>query len=567
MREKKKKEYSSLAWQVVFFPIGIVIVICIISVMLSVVGIMNLWKQQADSITSIMSVSANQLESELDQISSAAATYISSSSSFRYLSKLENTNEIGKYLGYRYDTINWMTEQGRRHKCIDGIMVYYENIDLLIYHSNVMNFSMHKYAFSQIGTDRTYDRWEITEVEDVYYLFCIKKYGTFYYAVWMPVDSVMKQLNIQSFLLSADVYFFDYRNVNTIKEEKLNKGLYQSECGKDKEWIKLSGKYYYRMTGKMNNGELGLGVLVTAKSIRNFVPKSFQWIIVLVVFSIIFIPVLLKWLRIKVAKPMGVLDEAMKRVANGEMDYRITIESHDFQNELERLSSGFNEMLDEINSLEVNLYKTQLREQKIKYKYISQMIRPHFVLNALNIVCSYRDTEFAQAKKLVGYLMEYFRYIVYLKTDYVELKQEMHYIETYLKIQKERYLDAFDFFVEWEAEVSGIMIPPLILQTFVENCIKYGKRDDEINFVYVLAGIENDKLKLMIADSGYGFSKESLDAINRFIETREYNDELGVGIQNAIERMDISYGERVEVKAGNVLSGGAIFTIYLPMNI
>ena len=138
-------------------------------------------------------------------------------------------------------------------------------------------------------------------------------------------------------------------------------------------------------------------------------------------------------------------------------------------------------------------------------------------------------------------------------------------MENYLKIQKERYLDRFEYFVEWEVGVQHLPLPPLIIQTFVENCIKYGMRGEGKTFIYVLASLEGEHLKLMIADTGNGFSQEVMDKVRTFIDTRIHQEGLGVGIQNAFERLYILYGEGVEVKLRNALSGGAVVELYLPI--
>ena len=85
-------------------------------------------------------------------------------------------------------------------------------------------------------------------------------------------------------------------------------------------------------------------------------------------------------------------------------------------------------------------------------------------------------------------------------------------------------------------------------------------------FVYVLANEQDGLLKLVIADSGNGFSGEVLEKIETFIKTREYCDDLGIGIQNAIERMDILYGKHVDVHIHNALYGGAVVELFLPLS-
>ena len=145
------------------------------------------------------------------------------------------------------------------------------------------------------------------------------------------------------------------------------------------------------------------------------------------------------------------------------------------------------------------------------------------------------------------------------------MEQELRHVENYLNIQKERYLDRFDFFVEWEVAARSLLLPPLIIQTFVENCIKYGMAGDRKTFIYALASRKEHCHNLMIADTGNGFSEATLERLSHFIETREHQEGLGVGIENAIERMDILYEQRVEIRVRNALSGGAVVELSLPL--
>ncbi|MBP3900789.1 MAG: histidine kinase [Blautia sp.] len=165
---------------------------------------------------------------------------------------------------------------------------------------------------------------------------------------------------------------------------------------------------------------------------------------------------------------------------------------------------------------------------------------------------------------MVMYLVNYFRYIVNLRVDFVELSQEFRHVENYLNIQKERTQNKIESFVEWEQSVGDALIPPLILQTFVENSIKYAVNDNKL-YVIVRAQEEEGKVKIRVSDTGQGYRQETLDRINRFLETREDDGSLGVGIVNAVERMDILYHGEVLLRVGNAEGGGAYTEIILPL--
>ena len=68
---------------------------------------------------------------------------------------------------------------------------------------------------------------------------------------------------------------------------------------------------------------------------------------------------------------------------------------------------------------------------------------------------------------------KYFRYIFQSGDNVVRLEDEIEHVRIYLEIQKHRYRDAFSYHIDFEEELTGLTIPPLVLQTFIENAVKY----------------------------------------------------------------------------------------------
>lgn len=109
------------------------------------------------------------------------------------------------------------------------------------------------------------------------------------------------------------------------------------------------------------------------------------------------------------------------------------------------------------------------------------------------------------------------------------------------------------------------MLPPLIIQNFVENSIKNSIDLDQKIRVYVLAEkLGKDYMRIRIADTGAGFPQKVLDAIMRFKTSHKPEPDLGVGISNAILRLDILYDSVPELRIYNSPAGGATVDILLP---
>lgn len=559
----EQKKTQSIVRRVVLLPMSVMTIIVCITIVSCVIGFLNMRQQMIDSNISTLQISQNQLENLLKQIDHAFIEYWNSNESYAYLKGYNRSTPREQYLVHESDTLTWMRTLSNSYEEVQGTFAYYENIGNYLFRGNT-NPNVNAYIKTRVQSGHTSsNHWELATIGGQQYLLIIKHYNRFYGGVWIPVDILTQNLNLDSEGYRGYVYLIDSSRRNTLADTEACRMLLEE--GGAKARLLVRDQMLYNYLADSSQEDLMLGILIPQTSLIEDIPLLNKGIFILAMLSVLLVPVLVLWLRRKIAVPVRAIDDAMQLIGEGNMDYRIPLPDKKAYDEFDRLFARFNQMMDEWNELEFKLYKTKLREQQTELKYISQQIRPHFILNALNIIYTYEENEFPLVRKMVLYLTEYFRYIVNLRVDFVEVEQELRHIENYLNIQKERYLDRFDFFVEWEVAAQKLLLPPLIIQTFVENCMKYGMAGDRKTFIYVLASRKEHTLSLMIADTGNGFSEETLARINRFIQTREHQDGLGVGIENAIERMDILYEERVNVNVRNALSGGAVVELSLPL--
>ena len=443
---------------------------------------------------------------------------------------------------------------------VDGILLYFPNISR-------MNFrGSRQMELKEILTEQlleqtaVYNHWHLVSAEQTYLVYIMKS-GDACCGCWMSADNVLNRLGLQSSDLYTGIVFFeDVFGSNSLQDNNLETVVLEAEddnsgTGKDGYHV-----YYTKNT----NHAVYMGLVIHNRSFFEQLSLPQRIIFLLAIFGFLATIIVVLWLNHRISRPIMALVDAMDRYGNGEVEYRLEERNARTTDEFDLLGHSLNEMMDKVNELEFNLYETRLREQDIQMKYISQQIRPHFILNALNVIYTYDEDEFPLVKKMVIYLVNYFRYIVNLKKDFVELRYEFRHVENYLNIQKERTQNKIDFYVEWEHSVSDVLIPPLILQTFVENSIKYAVSDNKLYII--IRGYEEDgKLKIVISDTGQGFDDKTLQSIRTFLETREDDGQLGVGIVNTVQRMDILYHGEESLTVGNTESGGACIEICLPL--
>ena len=281
-------------------------------------------------------------------------------------------------------------------------------------------------------------------------------------------------------------------------------------------------------------------------------PAAIVWVQWLsIILTILVIPLLLLYVRRWISRPLYQLVNAIERIEGGDLDYRIQIGGEG--REFGQINRSFNDMMDEVQGLKIDVYEKELERKNSRMRYLSQQIQPHFILNAMNILYSYEPEEYPLIQKMVLCISKYFRYIVKVNARFVELSQEMEHIKNYFEIQKARYPELFFSIVEYEDDLGKALIPPLLVQNFAENAFKHSLKIGNRITIFVIAEHYPEKggrrrMRIRLADTGDGMPDEVLAKIERFKETGEMQEGLGVGIQNSIERMKYLYEEENSIR-------------------
>lgn len=379
--------------------------------------------------------------------------------------------------------------------------------------------------------------------------------------------SVMAMVSLDEMLETASegspgmAYFSAGDSIFTISKENIVRVKQEDGIS----WLS-DDKTYYDSELSIRDLDLTFGSLLDKKEISDELFRMTRLLFAAALLSCLIGPAISVFFYWVVERPLSQMTDSMDRIKHGDMGYRIPTDRKRIHTEFDDLKAEFNSMLDEVEHSRNALYEKEIDTQKVQLRYLGQQIRPHFILNALNIIYTCDESEIGLIRKMVLYLTKYFRYLVNLNTDYVYLSDEMEFVKNYLNIQKLRYPDRFVYFAEWEDELSEAKIPAVVIQTFVENSIKYSFERDKAIYIVILARqYGEDRIELMISDTGKGFQEETLVKIRRFLESHEYSEELGVGIQNVVSRLDLLYSDCYSISIGNGDGGGARVRLLLPL--
>jgi LytS/YehU family sensor histidine kinase len=138
---------------------------------------------------------------------------------------------------------------------------------------------------------------------------------------------------------------------------------------------------------------------------------------------------------------------------------------------------------------------------------LESRIHPHFLFNTLNSISALIREDPRKAERTVERLAALLRYSLdHNAGGLVPLHRELHVVEDYLEIEKTRFGDRLRFAVDVPAELADLDVPPLALQTLVENSIKHAVAPNrQGGEIAVRARLVSGSLVLEVSDDGPGF--------------------------------------------------------------
>jgi two-component system, LytTR family, sensor kinase len=191
-----------------------------------------------------------------------------------------------------------------------------------------------------------------------------------------------------------------------------------------------------------------------------------------------------------------------------------------------------------INEIELNKLKSQLN--------------PHFMFNAMNSIRALVDENPQKSKEAITQLSNILRNTLQMgKNKLIPFEEEMKIVNDYLALEAIRYEERLKSSVIIDPESKSFNVPPLMLQTLVENGIKHGiSKLTEGGILEIKTIIKGNKLHIMISNSGN---------ISGSLE----NDN-GFGIKNTKQRLQLLYGKEASLKIENKNSTTVLTELILP---
>ncbi|MGO4495203.1 sensor histidine kinase [Paenibacillus sp. 2RAB27] len=470
-----------------------------------------------------------------------------------------------------------ITENILNFKSVDGFFIYSSpNQYYMNAFSEVTNYaereSVRNFIEDETGKatpNLPINRWYVQEIGEKYYLLRTIKVSNTYVGTWILIDNLMVPLNLIGLGEKGVALFTTNEGVPLVNAEIVRDN--RLDVSKNIQHYYLTGDHnrYLVVGEKSAVGDFNLIALIPDEQILKNLPILRNIVNFILIGVFILLPVCLLLLRKTLLIPINRLISAMKRIKDGNLDMRIP--SFRTSDEFQLVYETFNTMMSQIQELRIHVYEEQMNKQKAELQHLQLQINPHFYLNSLNIMHTLaRAKNYALIEEMALCLVGYFRYMFRSNLTFVSVQEELQHVRNYLRIQELRFPSHLQCTIHVPDYLLRTPIPPLVVQTFVENAIKHAVTMDEPVLLTIDMELDDaavtPTLKITIQDTGPGFPEEVLVGIRSGAQMTNTQGEH-IGIWNVQQRLLLLYQSRADISFANQASGGAVIVITLPLQL
>lgn len=247
----------------------------------------------------------------------------------------------------------------------------------------------------------------------------------------------------------------------------------------------------------------------------------------------------------------------------------------DHQNEVIEIYGSVKDVSDRVNSI---IKISNEKKQSIAYQYqlLSSQLNPHFIYNTLNSFQYYILK--GNVEESLNHISDFStlmrRVLENSMNKYITIDEEIRFLQQYIRISKQRMSRELSFIVEScpDVETSELLIPPMLLQPYLENALIHGfventrtpeikliirKNEDRIECIIEDNGIGRLKSQNLkrnmpgqkIKSYGIGITKERIDLLNQISE-----NDFRLSIDDLVDLNGEPLGTRVIISLNCIYS-------------
>ncbi len=192
---------------------------------------------------------------------------------------------------------------------------------------------------------------------------------------------------------------------------------------------------------------------------------------------------------------------------------------------------------------------------EIELNNLKSQLNPHFIFNALNSIRALVDENPSKSKQAINQLSNILRNsLASDKKGLTKFEDELKIVKDYLGLESIRFEERLKTEFDIHPESQKFLVPPLMIQTLVENGIKHGiSKLTPGGLIQLKTYVTNNHLKIHIRNSGH-----LLNGAKR--------SKSGLGLKNTVQRLKLIYGDEASFRIVNENDNFVLTEIVIPQN-
>lgn len=197
-------------------------------------------------------------------------------------------------------------------------------------------------------------------------------------------------------------------------------------------------------------------------------------------------------------------------------------------------------------------YEAAMRE--IELAHLKSQLNPHFIFNALNSIRALVDENPLRSKEAINQLSNILRNsLAGDKDKLTKFEDELETVKDYLALESTRFEERLETKFDIHPQSFQYLVPPLMLQTLVENGIKHGIGSlKEGGTIKLSTFVEDNLMHIHIRNSGQ-------------LNGRPRKKGTGLGLKNTRKRLDLIFGDSATFNIFNENDHTVLAVVTIPI--
>ena len=334
-----------------------------------------------------------------------------------------------------------------------------------------------------------------------------------------------------------------------------------SEEGENLNTLRFDNQTWYVAVTKLNYIE---GYVYQLVPITDAL-KNVAYVFLAVLAAVIFIGALLIFISAKISntitQPINRLIVQMETVESG----NLSLQPEVYHGEMQVLAEKFDHMVSQVHMMFEEVKETEKEKREMEMLALQAQINPHFLYNTLNSILWLSELQGAdKVTQMLDSLIKVLQYTVDNTKEFVRVRDEVAFINNYIRILNFRYFERFSFIFDIKEDTLEYEMPRFILQPLVENAVLHGFDNNDLNATVKLSiHLQDGELFLCVSDDGRGMPEEKIREILH-TDSSSKKSLNKIGLYNVNQRICLTYGEEYAIHIDSKVGCFTKVTVRIP---